>query len=50
MPIEEIRGDVSIPRTEPTAPVERAPEPEPEPEPAQAPNEQGSGTALDMYA
>jgi len=48
MAIEEIGGDIPLPRTEPVAPVEREPEPESEPEPA--PNDQNTGTKLDMYA
>ncbi len=50
MSIEEIRGDIPLPRTEPVEPVEREPDPEPEPEPAPAPNDQSTGTKLDMYA
>ncbi len=48
MSIEEIRGDIPLPRTEPVESVER--EPEPDPEPAPAPNDQNTGTKLDMYA
>lgn len=50
MAIEEIGGDIPLPRTEPVAPVEREAEPEPQSEPEPAPNGPGSGTAVDMYA